>query len=252
MQWLRGTGGVVAAALIAGCGGGTSTDGAAGTGATGAESVTVYAAASLREVLPKIDSVARYSFAGSDELATQIREGAPADVYAAASPKYPQALFADGIVAKPVTFASNRLVLIVPVGNPAGIQQVQDVGRKGVKLVVAGPGVPVGGYTRQVLGELALSGALDNVVSNEKDVKGVVGKVTLGEADAGFVYATDAAPAGDDVRSIEIPSDAQPPIEYQVAVVAAGAHKDAAASFVNALTGPSGRAALEAAGFALP
>jgi molybdate transport system substrate-binding protein len=230
----------------AGCGGG-ATGASADTGA-----ITVYAAASLTEAFPAIDDAPEYNFAGSDELATQIREGAPVDVYAAASSKYPQELFDEELVEEPVTFASNRLVLIVPAGNPAGIQELADVTEPGTKLVVAAEGVPVGDYTRQVLENLGLTAALDNVVSNEDDVKGVVGKVTLGEADAGFVYATDAALAGDHVQVIELPEGAQPPIEYQIAVVAASENKEAAEAFVDEVLGPDGQAALEAAGFVVP
>ena len=212
----------------------------------------VYAAASLAEVFPQLDPDARFSFAGSDVLATQIREGAPADVYAAASSKYPQELFADGLVERPVTFASNRLVLIVPRGNPARISSVDDIARPGTRLVVAAKGVPAGDYTRTVLGTLGLAAALDNVVSNEDDVKGVAGKVALGEADAGFVYATDVASVRDRVRVIELPAGSQPPIEYQVAVVAGSDDEDAARAFVEALGSEAGRAALSRAGFSLP
>jgi molybdate transport system substrate-binding protein len=214
--------------------------------------VTVYAAASLRDVLPAIDSAPRYSFAASDDLAAQIREGAPADVYAAAAANYPTRLFAEGLVERPVIFASNRLVLIVPASNPAGIANVRDVARDGVKLVVAGEGVPAGDYTRRLLRALGLTGALENVVSNETDVVGVVGKVSLGEADAGFVYATDAASAGGAVKALEIPADAQPPIEYQIAVVTASTRKEAARAFVAKLTGDAGRSALATAGFVIP
>ena len=228
--------------LAAACGGSAGSD----------EPLDVYAAASLAEVFPQIDADARFSFAGSDELATQIREGAPADVYAAASAKYPQELFEEGLGEEPVTFASNRLVLVVPRGNPAGIESVEDVLQQGTRLVVAAEGVPVGDYTRTVLDTLGLSAALDNVVSNEDDVKGVAGKVALGEADAGFVYATDVTPVGDRVLAIELPDGSQPPIEYQVAVVAASEDKDAARAFVEKLRADEGRNALEAAGFVVP
>src|SRR5512145_1410950 len=170
--------------LLAGCG---------GSGPAG-EPLDVYAAASLAEVLPEIDPDARFSVAGSDELATQIREGAPADVYAAASAKHPQELYEEGLIEEPVTFASNRLVLIVPRSNPAAIESVEDVAQPETKLVLAAEGVPVGEYTRTMLEKLGLSPALANVVSNEDDVKGVAGKVALGEADAGFLYATDVMP----------------------------------------------------------
>jgi molybdate transport system substrate-binding protein len=216
------------------------------------EPLAVYAAASLAEVFPEIDANARFSFAGSDELATQIREGAPADVYAAASSKYPQELFEEGLVDEPATFATNTLVLIVPAENPGGIESVEDVLQPGTRLVVAAEGVPVGDYTRTVLETLGLSAALDNVVSNEDDVKGVAGKVALGEADAGFVYATDVTPVADEVRAIALPEDAQPPIEYQVTVIADTDDRQAAGAFVERLLGAEGRQALADAGFGLP
>lgn len=224
-----------------------------GCGASAADTpLTVYAASSLREVLPAIDSAARFSFAGSDELARQIREGAPADVYVAANARLPAALSAEGLVERPVTFAGNRVVLLLPAANPAKITTVADVARPGVSLVIADAGVPVGDYTRDVLERLALEGALSNVASNEKDAKGVVAKVALGEADAGFAYATDVTPAGDKVRVIPIPQAAQPAIVYQIAVVASSDHIDAARAFVAAVTGADGRAALRAAGFTVP
>lgn len=240
--------GVTLLLASAGCGGADESDTAAG----GRGGVTVYAAASLTEVFPRIDADARYSFSGSNELANQIREGAPADVYAAASSKHPQELYDEGLVEEPVTFASNRLVLVVPADNPAGIEDVEDVTRPGTKLVVAAEGVPVGDYTRTVLADLGLDEALTNVVSNEDDVKGVVGKVALGEADAGFVYATDAAAAGDDFETIELPAGSQPPVEYQIAVVTGSANKEAAEAFVERVLGAQGREALEAAGFVVP
>ena len=112
--------------------------------------------------------------------------------------------------------------------------------------------MPVGDYTRTVLETLGLSAALDNVVSNEDDVKGVAGKVALGEADAGFVYATDVTPVADRVLAIELPDDAQPPIEYQVAVVVGRTTRTRPRAFVEALRGRDGREALEQAGFVVP
>jgi molybdate transport system substrate-binding protein len=232
---------------LAACGG--DDDEAGGDGGT---PPTVYAAASLTEVFPAIDPDPTYSFAGSDELATQIREGAPADVYAAASSKYPQELFDEGLVEEPVTFASNRLVMIVPKDNPAGIDSIEDVTAEGTQIVIAAEGVPVGDYTREVLTELGLEAALDNVVSEEDDVKGVVGKISLGEGDVGFVYATDAAVAADDVTVVELPEGSQPPIEYQIAVVSASENKDGAQSFVDLVLSDEGREQLEAAGFIVP
>lgn len=227
---------------IAGCGGSDES----------ASRVDVYAAASLAEILPEIDPDTRYSFAGSDELATQIREGAPADVYASASSKYPQELYAEDLVEEPVTFASNRLVVIVPASNPAGIESPEDLVQPGTRLVLAAEGVPVGDYAREALTQLGLSAALENVVSNEDDVKGVSGKVALGEADAGIVYATDAVPLGDDVLALELPDRAQPAIEYQVAVVAGSDDGADARAFVGRLLSAEGRDALERAGFVVP
>ena len=155
--------------------------------------LSVFAAASLTEVFPVIDKRPKYQFAGSDQLAFQIQQGAPADVYAAASPKYPEQLYQQGLVQKPIQFATNTLVLIVPKGNPAGIHLVIDLTKPGVKLVIGDAGVPVGAYTRTVLTNLGISAAvMKNVVSQETDVKGVLAKVALGQADAGFVYVTDA------------------------------------------------------------
>jgi molybdate transport system substrate-binding protein len=222
--------------------------------ATGAgDSFTVYAAASLTEVFPKIDPSARYSFAGSDQLALQIRQGAPADVYAAASPKYPQLLYHDGLLRKPITFATNKLVVIVPKSNPAQIHSVYDLRRSGVKVVIGDRGVPVGAYTRQLLDALGITDAVvQNVVSQETDVKGIVGKVALGEADAGFVYVTDARPVASKVTKVLIPAWAQPSIRYQLAVVSSTPRRVEARSFIRKVRSKRGRLLLKRAGFGLP
>lgn len=212
----------------------------------------MYAAASLTEVFQAIDPNADFNFAGSDDLATQIRESAPADVYAAASPRYPEELFEAGLVEKPEVFATNRLVLIVPASNPAGIEQVADLAQKGVKLIIGAEGVPIGDYTRKVLENMGASDVLANIVSEEDDVKGVVGKVSLEEADAGFVYATDVKPVADKVRTIELPADAQDRVEYEIAVVKSTDNRDAAEEFLARVLGEDGRRALGKAGFGLP
>lgn len=212
----------------------------------------VLAAASLSEVVPAIDPAARISVAGSDQLAFQITQGAPADVFAAASPRYPQQLFVDGLVLRPRPFATNSLVMIVPRPNPAHITGLAQLDDQGVKLVIGDRGVPVGDYARTALGRLGLAGALANVVSLEPDVKGVVTKVALGEADAGFVYATDVRPVRRKVRAFRLPATAQPDVEYQVAVVAGAPHPDAARAFVRRLLSPAGRATLVRYGFGVP
>ena len=230
---------------LAGCGG------AAGGGDTD-DHATVFAASSLTEVFPQIDPAATYNFAGSDDLATQITEGAPADVLAAASTKYPDQLYDQGLVDKPEVFATNRLVLIVPKDNPADIQSVDDLHNPDVKLVIGAEGVPIGDYTRTVLENMGASDVLDQVVSEEDDVKGVVGKVSLGETDAGFVYVTDVKPVEDKVTAIELPEEAQAVVQYEIAVVKDAPHHDTAHEFVEQVLSEDGQTKLQAAGFGPP
>jgi molybdate transport system substrate-binding protein len=218
-----------------------------------ADPPTVLAAASLTEVLPRVQPDGRYSFAGSNQLAQQIRQGAPFDVFLSASPVYTQALRADGLVRKPVAFASNSLVLIVPRANPARIRVVRDLARRPrLRLVVAGPKVPVGLYTREVLKRLGMLGVLRKAVSLEPDVKGIVGKVALGEADAGFVYRTDARPVATKVRVVRLPASAQPDVSYEAAIAMTPRSLESAQEFLIALLGPSGRRELRRAGFGEP
>jgi molybdate transport system substrate-binding protein len=218
-----------------------------------ATTLNVFAAASLTQVFPKIDDGQRYSFAGSDQLALQIRQGAPADVFASASPKYTELAYRDGYVRKPVVFATNRLVVLVPRSNPAGIKSVYDLRRAGLKVVIGDKTVPIGSYTRQILDALGITNdVMRNVVSQETDVKGIVAKVGLGEADAGFVYKTDARPVTSQTRTIALPGWAQPPIRYEIAVVKTSSHPAAARAYVKKITSKRGRKLLAAAGFGLP
>jgi molybdate transport system substrate-binding protein len=215
--------------------------------------ITVFAAASLTDVFPRIDNAARYSFAGSDQLAFQLQQGAPADVYAAATPKFPELLYHSGLVQKPAVFATNRLVVIVPRSNPGGVSSVYDLRRGGLRVVIGDKTVPIGSYTRQILDALGITAdVMKNVVSQETDVRGIVAKVALGEADAGFVYATDSKPVASKVRAVSLPSWAQPPIRYEIAVVKAGSHQAAAHAFVNKVLSKRGRLLLQHAGFGLP
>jgi molybdate transport system substrate-binding protein len=218
-----------------------------------ATTLNVFAAASLTEVLPKIDQAERYSFAGSDQLALQIRQGAPADVFASASPKYTELAYRDGYVLKPIVFATNKLIVLVPRSNPAGITSVYDLRRPGLKIVIGDKTVPIGSYTRQILDALGITNdVMSNVVSQETDVKGIVTKVALGEADAGFVYRTDAKPVTSRTRTIALPVWAQPPIRYEVAVVRESSHLAPARAYIKKLTSKRGRKLLAAAGFGLP
>jgi molybdate transport system substrate-binding protein len=219
----------------------------------GAARPIVLAAASLTEVLPRIAPDAGYSFGSSNSLAEQIRRGAPFDVFLSASPLYPRALHREGLVRKPVAFATSSLVVIVPRANPARIETVFDLARRPkLKLVVAGPKVPIGLYTREVLKRLGLLRVLKKTVSLEADVKGIVGKVALGQADAGFVYRTDVAPVSSRVKAIAIPSRAQPTVVYELAIAAEPRDVRAAQDFVISMLGPEGRRELRAARFGLP
>lgn len=218
-----------------------------------ATTLNVFAAASLTGVFPRIDKSERYSFAGSDQLALQIRQGAPADVFASASPRYTELAYRDGYVTKPVVFATNKLIVLVPRSNPAGIKSVYDLRRPGLKVVIGDKTVPIGSYTRQILDALGITNdVMTNVVSQETDVKGIVAKVALGEADAGFVYRTDARPVASRTHTIALPDWAQPPVRYEVAVVKASSRLAAARAYVKKVTSRRGRKLLAAAGFGLP
>ena len=236
---------VVALALCVGL----ATPAGAGRSA-GFAQLTVYAATSLTNAFPRIDPSARYSFGGSNTLAAQIQQGAPADLFASANMTLPQELFAKGLCSRPVAFARNTLVIVVPRANRARIHRVSDLARPGIKVDIAAPAVPVGSYTLQVLKKLKLAAAvLKNVVSQESDVRAVLSKVALGEADAGFVYSTDARTVPGKVAAVNVPAWAQPKVQYGICVVTATAQKADAQAFVNRVLSKAGQAKLIAAGF---
>jgi molybdate transport system substrate-binding protein len=230
----------LAALALAGCGD--------GGGASSGAPLKVSAAASLKEAFTAYGG-ARFSFAGSDELAAQVRQGAKPDVFASASTKYPEQLFAAGLVEKPVPFTTNRLVLAAP--TRGGVRSIADAGRPGVKVAIGARGVPVGDYTRQVLGRLGPAGAriLGNVRSEEPDVKSIVGKLSQSGADAGFVYVTDVKASAGRVRAIQLPAAAQPRVVYAAAVVKGTKHARKARAFVAGLLSGRGARALRDAGF---
>jgi molybdate transport system substrate-binding protein len=213
----------------------------------------VFAAASLTKVFPKIDPNATYTFGGSGALQTQIEQGGPADVFAAASPKQPAALLAKGLIDKPVEFATNTLVLIVPKGNPAHITSIGDITKPGVKLVICNATVPCGDYARTAFKNLSITAAaMKNVVSQTTDVTQTVAEVALGQADAGFVYITDARAAAGKVLVVHLPAKAKPGAKDYIAVVKAGRNQAAARAFVQRVLSPQGQATLQAAGFGKP
>jgi molybdate transport system substrate-binding protein len=246
--------------LAAGCATSNSTSSAgasrpdgtsASTSSPGAP--TVYAAASLSKVFPKIVSQAKYTFGGSGALETQIEQGAPADVFAAASPKQPAALYRQGLIDKPVEFATNTLVLIVPKSNPSHIDSVGDITKPGVKLVICNATVPCGDYARTAFANLGITNAaMKNVASQTTDVTQTVAEVALGQADAGFVYITDANAARGRLNVIRLPAKAKPSAKDLIAVVKSGQHQAAARAFVEKVLAPQGQARLRAAGFGTP
>jgi molybdate transport system substrate-binding protein len=187
-------------------------------------------------------------------MATQITNGAPADIFASASTTFPAQLYKAGLVQKPVNFTRNKLVLVVPKSNPAEITNLYDLTKTGIKLDIAAPSVPVGSYTLQILKQMGLSTrVLANVVSQEEDVRSVLTKVALAQADAGFVYATDARAVLEDVTVIKVPAWAQPKVIYQMAVVTRSSNKAAAQAFIKQVLSKSGQATLAKFGFlALP
>ena len=214
----------------------------------------VYAATSLTSVAPRLDDRATYSFGGSSTLRVQIEHGAPADLFLAAEPKEARALYRAGRCERPVTFATNRLVLIVPRGDPAGVRSPAGLGRGGLKLSVGNASVPIGDYTRRLLGRLGLERALrDNAVSQQSNVGQVLAQVAFGGADAGFVYATDARTQRDRVQTLAVPERAQPPVRYQACVVRrAGVDRGGAQRLLGELRSDRGRAVLTRFGFGLP
>jgi molybdate transport system substrate-binding protein len=229
--------------LVTGCGG--------SSGGSEKGDLVVSAASSLKGAFTEYGG-ARFSFAGSDELAAQIRQGVKPDVFASANTKLPDALFKEGLVEKPRVFAGNRLVLAVP-AKDAKVTKLDDLRRPGVTLAIGSASVPVGAYTREVIGKLPHpKEVLANVRSNEPDVKGVVGKLTQGAVDAGFVYVTDVEATKGALKAIELPDAVSPVVSYGVAVVKGAKHPKAAQDFVDGLLDGAGHDALAEAGFSFP
>jgi len=235
------------ALALAGCGGGGSEP-----------TLTVLGASSLTEALGRYgESFAgaqvRNSFAGSDELAAQIKQGAKADVFASADTEYPAELHREGLVEKPVVFARNRLVIVTPKDGP--VASLADLARPGTKIVIGDPSVPVGAYTREALAHLPAAqrkAILANVRSEEPEVTAVLAKVTSGAADAGFVYVTDAKTVAGQVRTVPVPPKLQPDVAYAAAVVSSSGDREAAQRYLRGLLHGEGAADLREAGFLPP
>jgi molybdate transport system substrate-binding protein len=235
--------------LLAGC--------SSGAGASDDRILTVLAAASLTDAFTALEEEfeadhpgvdVRISFAGSSALVQQIANGAPADVFASADEKNMAkvAEFAEG---EPRLFATNRLTIAVPPGNPAKITSFADLAEAGVTVVVCAPQVPCGAATEKV--EKA-TGVTLTPASEEQDVKSVLGKVRAGEADAGLVYVTDVNSAGGAVTGIAFPESAAAVNSYPITVLKDAPRPELAGEFVALVRGAAGRAALEKVGFVVP
>jgi molybdate transport system substrate-binding protein len=228
--------------------------------------LTVFAAASLTDAFTEMGRnfeashpgvTVTFNFAGSQALRTQIEQGAPADVFASASGKEMDALVSGKFIAEQTSkiFLTNQLVVILPANNPAGLQTLEDLANPGIKLVLAAEEVPVGKYARQALEQMNASfgsdfkdNVLANVVSNEDNVKQVVAKVQLGEADAGIVYTSDAV-AATDLKTIEIPAGLNVIARYPIAALTASANGGLAAEFMAYVLSAEGQTILKKWGF---
>ncbi|MEU8119959.1 molybdate ABC transporter substrate-binding protein [Spirillospora sp. NPDC049024] len=246
-------------AVLAGCGdvagGGFSGEQKPG----GGETLTVFAAASLSEAFTALGRTfegahpgvkVRFQFGGSSTLAQQITQGAPADVFAAASPATMRTVTAAGDASgQPRVFARNRLVIAVPKGDPGKVAKVGDLGRPGLKVVLCAVQVPCGAAAKTAL---AAARVEVKPVSREQNVKAVVTKVGLGEADAGLVYRTDVKAAAGKVTGIEFPEAGKAINDYPIVEVAKAPHGKLAEEFIGLVAGEQGRSALSGAGFELP
>lgn len=231
-----------------------------------ADTLHVFAAASLTESFKEVGAAfekahpgdtVELNFAGSQILRTQIEQGAPADVFASADLPQLEPLRRAGVIGPYRIFAHNRLVVVVPASHPK-VHRLQDLARPGIRVIVAGPTVPVGRYTAQVETKMNASGLYGddfsarvavNTVSQETNVRAVLAKVALGEADAGFVYLTDAATARGRVRTLPIPARLNVVAIYPIAVVTRSPAREKAGEFMAAVLSPAGQAVLQHHGF---
>jgi molybdate transport system substrate-binding protein len=242
---------LVVAVLAAACGGNDSSSGAGSP-----TEIKVFAAASLTAAFNKIgqdytaahpDTKVTFNFAGSQALATQIQQSAPADVFASADTTNMAKL--TDLVGAPRNFASNQLQIVVEKGNPKGVKGLADLANPDLKVVLAAPDVPAGKYAGQALDK---AGVTVKPVSQEDNVKAVVNKVALGEADAGIVYVTDVTAGGDKIEGVDIPKEQNVPATYPIATVKASGHQSQAQAFMDLVLSEQGQQVLNSYGFLSP
>jgi molybdate transport system substrate-binding protein len=240
--------------VCASCGGSGRSD-----GGDAHARLVVSAAASLRSPFTTYartfkDADAKFSFAGSDVLAAQIRQGAKPDVFASANTKLPDELYREGLVERPIRFATNQLVLATRAGDKK-VGQLSDLERKGVRVAIGSRSVPIGAYTDTVLARLPRAeraSILANVRSREPDVSGIVGKLVQGAVDAGLLYVTDVRAAKGKLQSVPLDASLRPTVAYGVAVVKGSRRALAAKAFIYGLLSGTGRDALDGGGFGAP
>ncbi|WP_051581096.1 molybdate ABC transporter substrate-binding protein [Pseudonocardia acaciae] len=240
--------------MAAGCGGGGSSQPAGGS-----KTLTVSAAASLTDVFGRLGKAfeqqnpgtsVRFNYGGSSDLAQQIVNGAPVDVFAAANTSTMDTVTKAGQAAgQPSVFVTNKLQIAVPPGNPKGVHSFADLTKPDLKVVVCAAQVPCGSATKSV--EKA-TGLTPKPVSEEADVRSVLSKVSTGDADAGLVYVTDVRSTGGKVTGVDFPEAAQAINKYPIAALKNAAQPDLAAKFVALVRGPEGQRALQDAGFGSP
>lgn len=260
---------VTASMMVVGlvaCGGDTSSGTASGPGRSAAASrspslsgtITVFAAASLTETFTELGKQFEaanpgtkviFSFAASSALAEQINSGAPADVFASASPKNMDQVVSAGSASGSKVFATNKMEIATPPSDPGHVASVNDLAKSSVKTALCQPQVPCGTVAQQVFAKARIT---VTAVTLEPDVKSVLTKVQLGEVDAGMVYVTDVKAAGDKVKGVEISDDVNASTDYPIATLTNSANPAVASAFVDLVLSPDGQSVLDAAGFSAP
>ena len=249
---------VALSAALAGCGSSEPESASTSGISTVSGAITVFAAASLTESFTTLGkqfeqehpgTTVTFSFAASSALAGQIKDGAPADVFASAATSNMDQVVESGDAGTPVTFATNSMEIAVPPSNPGDVDSLDDLAQTSVTTALCQPQVPCGATAQKVFDNADIT---VKPVTLEPDVKSVLSKVTLGEVDAGVVYVTDVLAAGEDVLGVEIPADVNASTSYPIATLTDSANPATAQAFVAFVLAPAGDSVLSAAGFAQP